>query len=367
MVDAAGVGQLGRVVDVELGPVGEEGPVLHARRGGDEGEVELALEPLAHDLHVQQAEEAAAEADAEGVGRLGLEGEAGVVELELVQGVAQVGQLVAVDRVEAAEHHGLGVPVAGQRLGGAVLRGGDRLARAGLADVLDPGDEVAHLARAEPLHRDRDGRAHAHLFDVVHRVGLHEAQARPGVQRAVDDPDGAHDAPVLVVGGVEDQGPQRTPSASPWGGGMRAMMASSSSGTPSPVLAEMCRMSSAGQPQHVLDLERAALRVGRRQVDLVEDRHDLEVVLNGLVAVGQRLGLDALGGVDQEHRSLAGGQRAGHLVAEVDVAGGVDQVEDVTGVHHPDVLGLDGDPALPLDVHGVEVLLPHEPGVDGAR
>ncbi len=37
----------------------------------------------------------------------------------------------------------------------------------------------------------------------------------------------------------------------------------------------------------------------------------------------------------------------------------------MAGVHHPDVLGLDGDPPLPLDVHGVEVLLPHEPGVDG--
>ena len=32
----------------------------------------------------------------------------------------------------------------------------------------------------------------------------------------------------------------------------------------------------------------------------------------------------------------------------------------------PHVLGLDGDAPLPLDVHGVEVLLPHEPGVDGS-
>ena len=115
VVDAAGVGQLGRVVDVDLGAVGQEGPVGDAGRGGDEREVELALEALAHDLHVKQAEEAAAEPEAEGVGGLGLEGEAGVVELELLEGVAQVGQLVAVDRVEPAEDHGLGVAVAGQR------------------------------------------------------------------------------------------------------------------------------------------------------------------------------------------------------------------------------------------------------------
>jgi len=38
------------------------------------------------------------------------------------------------------------------------------------------------------------------------------------------------------------------------------------------------------------------------------------------------LRLDALGGVDEQHGALAGGQAAGDLVAEVDVAGGVDQV-----------------------------------------
>jgi hypothetical protein len=45
--------------------VGRRHAVEHARRGRDQVHVELALEPLLHDLHVQQAEEAAAEAEAE--------------------------------------------------------------------------------------------------------------------------------------------------------------------------------------------------------------------------------------------------------------------------------------------------------------
>jgi hypothetical protein len=97
-------------------------------------------------------------------------------------------------------------------------------------------------------------------------------------------------------------------------------------------LAEICRTSLGRQPEHVLDLEGAAFRIGRRQVDLVEHGHDLEVVLHGLVAVGQGLGLDPLRGVHQEDRPLAGGERAAHLVAEVDVAGGVDEVEDMAVV-----------------------------------
>jgi hypothetical protein len=76
------------------------------------------------------------------------------------------------------------------------------------------------------------------------------------------------------------------------------------------------------------------------------------------------LSLDTLRGVDEQDHALAGGQRPRHLVAEVDVAGRVDEVNDVVGVVEPDRLELDRDPPLPLELHGVEVLLPHVAGVD---
>ena len=51
------------------GAVGERHLVLDARHRRQQLEVVLALEALAHDVHVQQAEEAAAEAEAERVAR----------------------------------------------------------------------------------------------------------------------------------------------------------------------------------------------------------------------------------------------------------------------------------------------------------
>ena len=63
--DADGVGHLRGRVDLDHLAVGRRHAVAHAGRGRDEVEVELALEPLLHDLHVEQAEEAAAEAEAE--------------------------------------------------------------------------------------------------------------------------------------------------------------------------------------------------------------------------------------------------------------------------------------------------------------
>ena len=59
------VRQFGRVVDEHLGAVGEERAIDDRRRGRDDAEVELAVEALAHDLHVQQSQEPAAEAEAE--------------------------------------------------------------------------------------------------------------------------------------------------------------------------------------------------------------------------------------------------------------------------------------------------------------
>ena len=84
-------------------------------------------------------------------------------------------------------------------------------------------------------------------------------------------------------------------------------------------------------------------------------------MIDGEIGIGERLGFDALRGIDDEQRAFAGGEGARDFVREVDVAGRVDQVElvglaVVRGVHHADGVGFDGDAALALQVHGVEHL-----------
>jgi hypothetical protein len=125
------------------------------RRGGDQRQVEFPLEPLAHDLHVQQAEEPAAEPEPERVARLRLVDQRGVVQPQLVQRVAQFRVIVPVHRVQAGEHHRPGVVVAGQRLGRGMARAGHGVAHPGLAHVLHAGDQVTDLASGQAVGRDR--------------------------------------------------------------------------------------------------------------------------------------------------------------------------------------------------------------------
>src|SRR5262249_55536165 len=105
---------------------------------------------------------------------------------------------------------------------------------------------------------------------------------------------------------------------------------------------------------------------GLREVDLVERGDDREVGVERGITGGERLGLDPLTRVDEQDGALARGEAARHLVREVDVPRGVDEVQDVVLPLQSHVLRLDRDPALALEVHRVEVLLAHVARVDRA-
>ena len=117
------------------------------------------------------------------------------------------------------------------------------------------------------------------------------------------------------------------------------------------------------EPDDLLDLVAGPLHVARGQVDLVQNRNDLEPLIESQVHVRQRLRLDALRRVDDQDRAFASGERARDLVAEVDVAWRVDEIELVSlpvlrRIFQARVLRLDGDASLALQIHLVEELGP---------
>ena len=357
---------LGRVVHLD--------PLAHARlhavrdggRRHEQVEIELALEPLAHDLHVQEAEEAAAEPEAERLRRLRLVEERGVVQLQPLERVAQLGVRVRVGREEPGEHHRLDLLVAHHRLLGGTALGRDRVADAQLGDVLEAGDDIADLAGGERVRGQQRGREEAELLRLEARAERHRAQRLARRERAVDDAHERDDAAVLVVRGVEDERARRRIGvARRRGNALDDRVEDVLDALPG--LRRDAQHAVGVDAEQVGELRRDAVGVGLRQVDLVDDRHDLEVVLDREVRVGERLRLDPLRGVDDEQRALAGLQRARDLVGEVDVARRVDQVELVTLPGDAHRLRLDRDAALALEVHRVEHLRAHVAARDGVR
>ena len=222
---------------------------------------------------------------------------------------------------------------------------------------------AADLARAELVDRRQLGHEHADAIDVVGGVGAHHADALALFQNAVDDAHQHDHAEIGVVPAVDQERLERRVAVA-----LRRRQAGDDRlqhlGHVLPGLGRDHDRVRGVEPDHVLDLLLDRFGLGRRQIDLVEHRHDFVAGVDGVIDVGERLRLDALAGVDHQQRALAGGERAVDLVGEVDVAGGVDQVEHVILavarlVIEPHGLRLDGDAALALDIHGIEHLLLH--------
>ncbi len=241
----------------------------------------------------------------------------------------------------------------------------------GVADLLDGGVEVADLAGAEALDGGHGGAVDADVVDVVGAAGLHHADAVALLQGAVDDAHDTDDAEVLVVLGVDQHRLEGRIGVAAGGRGEAGDDGLQHVWDADAGLGGDFHRLGGVDADHVLDLGTDAIGFGGGQVDLVEDRHDLVVGIDGLVDVGQRLRLHALGGVDDQQAALDGAHGAADLIAEIDVARRVDQVEDVglavaRGVFDAHGVGLDGDAALALDVHRVEELLLHVAFGDGA-
>src|SRR5699024_3612709 len=301
---------VGRVAHEGLGTVLLNHAVDHGRSGGDQVKAEFPLQAGAGDLHVQQAKEAAAETEAQGDGGLRLEAQGCVVKLQLLDGLTQLRVLIRGDREQARVNHRLRLRVALQRVGRAVVRQGDGIANLGLADVIHSGDEVAHLADAKALGLRRAWGDDTDVEGVVLRTGGHHLVLLTVVQATVHHADVGHHTAVGVVHRVEDQRAGRSIRVAHR---VRHEFAD-------PV--QQLRHALARLARDAQDLIRLAaddvgqllgvlIRVGGREVDLVQDRNDLQVLIHREVKVRQSLGLNTLGGVDQQDRTFTRLEGAG--------------------------------------------------------
>jgi hypothetical protein len=212
----------------------------------------------------------------------------------------------AVRRINAAEHHRVDLLVARQRLLRGVFGGGDRVAHLGFGNALNRSRNVPYLARREFVLRLWRGGEHAHFRNVELVAGRHGANAHARLYRAVKHAHIRERALVVIVDAVKHQRGERL-FRFPFGrrhqidhGGKHFIYVRA-------VLGGDHRRVLGFNADNILNLLRGALRLCARQVDLVDDRNDLQTVVHGKVDVRQRLRFNALGRVHNKHRAFAGG------------------------------------------------------------
>ncbi len=305
--DFGWVGEVGWVVDEDFFAGGELDAVFDGGGGGEEFEAVFAFEAFDDDFEVEEAEEAAAKAEAEGGGGFGFVDEGSVVEDELGEGVAELLVLVGIGGVDACEDHGLGAAVAGEGLWCGLVGPGDGVADTAFGDVFEAGGDVADFAGGEAFEGPHAWAEDAEFEWFEDGSGGHEAEVAAAVHLAVEDADVGDDAFVAVVFRIEDEGFEGCGGVA--AGGWDAL----DDGFEDGIYAGA--FFGAGEDDLVtaeaddaLEFGGDAFGFGVGEVDLVEDRDEGEVLVHGEVDVGECLGFDALGGVDDEEGAFAGGE-----------------------------------------------------------
>ncbi len=164
---------------------------------------------MLNDLHVEQSEEAAAEAEAQGVARLRLEFETWIVDVKLRERVAQLLEVLPIRRIETAINHALRWPIAGQGFGRLVAGGRHRVANVNVADRLDIADQITDLPGLKLAAR-ASLRNELAAFEQLERAArLEEPDLLSLFERAVHYPHVRDRPAVFVVMRVEHHGLQR--------------------------------------------------------------------------------------------------------------------------------------------------------------
>ena len=369
MLNVCRIGVVVGVVDHDDAAVGFDDFINYARQGGDELKVKLTLKALLNDLHVQHPEEAAAEAEAECDRAFRLKRQGSVIELELFQRITQVGVFAAVLGVDAAVDHRTGGAVAGQSVGTGTGCLGHGVAHLRVGDIFDAGGEISDIACGKlgaGLKTDR-----THMPDLEHLIACAGGlQKHLGVlaHLAVNKTHKDNDATVAVVNAVEDERLQGSIGVALGGWDIFYDIVKHGLDIDAVFGAYLGRIHGENADD-ILNLMLDPLGVGGGEIDLVDDGQYLKVGVQRKVSVCKRLRLNALRGVNDEHRTLARCQRAADLVVEVDMTRSVDEIQHISLavlglVVETDGSCLDGDAALTLKIHVVEDLILHDALLD---
>ncbi len=329
--------------------------VHYGRRGGDQIEIVFALQALLNDLHMQQTQEAAAEAEAERGRAFRLIEQRGVVQAQLAERVAEGFVVVRADREQTGIDLRLHFFEARQRFIRRIARQRQGIAHRRAKNIFDGADQPAHFAavqlRAVNLLRREDAEA----IGVIDLTGAHHFDFVAFAQRAVFHADQRDHAKVVIEPGVDNQRLQRTFRIAFRRRNIAHQTLQHFRHADAGFRRAAHRIGSV-DADDIFNLLRRTFRIGGRQIDFIQYRHNFQIHLDRGVAVRQGLRFYALSCVHHQQRAFARRQRARYFIGEVDVPWGIDEIELVSFaverfVIERHALRFDSNAALALQVH----------------
>ena len=184
--------------------------VRYVRHGGNHIHIELAVQTLLNDLHMQQSEETATESESERQRRLRLEGKRCVVELQFLQRSTQILILVGLDGIYTREDHRLYILKSGDSLRTGACHMCDGITHLYILRILDTRADVTYVARANLALGAHLQLQYAHLVGIVVVTRIEELDVVALADGAIEDTEVGDNASEGVEHRVKNQCLQRS-------------------------------------------------------------------------------------------------------------------------------------------------------------
>ena len=236
---------------------------------------------------------------------------------------------------------------------------GNRIADLHLARGLDTRNDVTHIPGTQFGTRHHLHLEHTDFIGIILFARIEELHFVALTDDAVHNLEVSDDAPEGVEHGVENQSLQR-------GFLLAHRMGDTLNDGGKNLFHAHARLARSADnlftlaAQQLHDFIFHLIRIGTCHVTLVDDRNNLQIVFYRHVEVGYGLRLHALRGVHNEQRAFAGGNGARHLVGEIHVSRGVNQIQNILflliHILHLYGMAFDGDTPLFFKVHVIQHL-----------
>jgi hypothetical protein len=169
--------------------------IRDVRHRRDDIHIELAVKALLDNLHMQQPEETAPEAEPECQRRFGFIGQRRVVELQFLERCPQILVLIALDRIESGENHRLHILETCDRLFAGIVHMGDRIADFHVERRFNARNDIAHISCFQFIAGAHLQFQYTYFVCVVFTAGIEEFHFISLADRAVENAEIGDNAP----------------------------------------------------------------------------------------------------------------------------------------------------------------------------
>ena len=273
---------------------------------------------------------------------------------------------MAVGRINSAVHHGLHLLITGEGFLGRIVHGGYRITYPGIPNILNGSGKIAYHTRSQLISRNKLSRSKgSHLCYGKLRTGGHKANIAALFNASFLNSTENDNPSIAVIEGVKYQclkGILRTPFRC--GKTMHHRFQYFFH-----IQTGFCgnlRCIHRFKTDYIFNFMGNQFRVCRRQIHLIDNRDNFQIMIQGKISVGQGLSLNSLGSIHHQNSAIAGRQCTAYFIVKVHMPRGINEVKNIflpvlCLIHNTNGLGFDGDTTLPLNVHIIQNLGLHLP------